>query len=122
MLEEHVYVPPFFLPYALDPALQRRVGVRGPSQPQVAPIRGRNERDLQLIPGVRDAKRRPALAQKPEDLFVKPRRMAELECRAAPRRESREEVTQSRRVLLEVRRQLQQDGAEASLQRADDFE
>src|SRR5688572_6971743 len=62
------------------------------------------------------------IAQQRKDLFVEPRRMAELERCAALRRQQREKLAQPRCILLEVRRQLKQQWSQALLQRLDNFE
>jgi hypothetical protein len=55
VFEEHEHVLPSLLPNLLQPFLQRRIIVVGPTQTQTAPSGGRHERNLQFIFFIGDA-------------------------------------------------------------------
>src|SRR5258707_14216236 len=58
VFEEHERIPPVLFPHPLYPCLQLCIAIFGPPQPQIAPISGRHERNLQSVLGLGEAQRR----------------------------------------------------------------
>src|SRR5262245_38862374 len=63
VLEEHERVLPGLPAHSFHPSLQLRVAIIGASQPQIAPIRRRNEGDLEIVFRFGNAQYRSMVAQ-----------------------------------------------------------
>src|SRR5262249_18839246 len=90
-------------------------------QPRVPPVGGRDERRREILV-LRDAERGAARAKRLENLVVEPGGVPELEGRADSRRQGRQERLEALPVLLQIRRQLKEDGAEPAAERRRDLE
>src|SRR4029453_12384106 len=81
------------------------------AEAKIAPVRGGYRRGGAVVM-VDDAQRDVPPAQQPVDLLVEPARVAELEGSAQVGREQGEHAAEAFRVLLEVRRELEEEGTE----------
>src|SRR5215831_929456 len=106
VLEEYEGFFPFLRAHAREPDRELRVVVVRPPQPEIAPAGGRDQRRLGLL-GVGEAQGGAVRAQRLVDLGVVPGVVAKFE-RGGDRPEASEELAQARHILLEERRQLEQ--------------
>src|SRR6185503_3816071 len=93
------------------PARQRLRRVLDGAEAEVAPVR-RGHRGRRALLVIDDAERDVPAAQQPVDLLVEPGGMAELEGDPQVGREQIEHPTQALHVLLEVRRELEEQRTE----------
>src|SRR6185503_9470931 len=110
VLQEHVGVVPRLLADAARPRAQLLVAEVLAPKPEVAPVGGGDERYDGPLSGVGDAERRALCAQEIVHLVVEPRRVPELDGCPPPLGHVVEETLQPRHVLLEIRRQLEEEG------------
>src|SRR5882724_4534341 len=119
VLEEHVRVAPAGADAVerRDPARQIVIAVLDGAEAQVAEVRGGDLRRRAFL-GIGDAERRVARAEQRVHLVVEPALVAELEGRAEPVRQDRQELAQPIGRLLEVRGELKEQRAELVAERA----
>src|SRR6267143_5177368 len=102
---------------ALDPVAEIRIFVMSAPQAQVAARGGRDDGRRVAFLGVGIAEHRSLGTQRLVDLPVLPGLVAEFEGGGPARGKQREEIAQPWQVLLQVRRQLEQQGPELAAQR-----
>src|SRR6185503_15345670 len=99
------------------PARQRLRRVLHGAEAKIAPVR-RGHRGRRALLVIHDAERDVPAAQQPVDILVEPGRLPELEGDPQVGREQFEHPAQALRVLLEVRRELEEQRAEFSPEEA----
>ena len=107
--EVHVDLPPRRRVEPLRPPLQVVVRVRFEPQPHVAPGRRLHERRRRVVLALGQAQRRAGFPERRVDVVGKPGVAAKLERRAVVGGKDAEKGSEARQVLLEIRRQLEQD-------------